>query len=661
MRACSILHPFGIGATEHQPHPVEICDVRHKTNKPLRMRVMTLNWPKFGSSLFHSSIKWFTSTATPSISIPAIHCKIRDLVFEGQYHRTLEIYKEEVHLSGFHATPSFLPSVIKACSYAQSLDFGLQLHCIILKTGSDSEAVISNSLISMYAKFSIVEAAGQVFDTVPNRDTITWNSLINCYLQNGCFFQALETFKKMYLCGFVLNLELIAGIISTCVRTGEFSLGRQIHALVIVHGMIKESVFLSTALLDLYMKCHRSFMALRVFKGMEVKNAVSWTAMMFGCIANQDYDIAINCFRTLQVEGIKPNRVTLLAVLPAFAELGHLEHGKEVHGYAFRQGFVSDHHFSAAMIHMYCKCRETLRSAEIIFEKSIFRDVVMWSSIIGGYARSGNSAKAMKLYSQMQTEGIEPNSVTLLAILSAYTTLSSLNHGCGVHGYILKRGLNFEVFIGNALINMYAKCGCLMASHQIFKEMPIKDYTSWSTLISGYGNHGYGEKALQLFHEMQDTGVEPDSITFLAVLSACNHSGLVEEGREVFDHVMKDDKTPLTIEHCACLVDLLGRSGKVEDACEVVRSMPMKPSTKIWSSLVSACKVHGRLEMAERLAHWLIKLEPDNTANHTMLSMVYAEAGNWVGVEEVRRLTRVHGLKKCYGFSRIALENKSLY
>lgn len=609
----------------------------------------------------HSSIRRFTSTAGPTISIPAIHCKIRDLVSEGQYHQTLEIYKDEVHHLGLHATTTFLPSVIKACSYAQSLHFGLQLHCMALKTGTDSEVVISNSLISMYAKFSIVEAARQVFDTVPNRDTITWKSLINCYLQNGCCFQALQTFKEMYLCGCVLIPEFIAGIISTCARTGEFNLGRQIHALVIVHGMIKESVFLSTALVDLYMRCHSSLVALRVFEGMEVKNEVSWTAMIFGCTANQDYDMAIDCFRTMQVEGIKPNRVTLLTVLPAFAELGYLEHGKEVLGYAFRRGFDSDHHFSAAMIHMYCKCRETLRSAEIIFDKSIFRDVVMWSSIIGGYARSGNSVKAMKLYSQMRTEGIEPNSVTLLAILSACTTLSSLNHGCGVHGYIFKCGLNFDIFIGNALINMYAKCGCLMASLRIFKEIPIRDCTSWSTLISGYGIHGYGEKALQLFHEMQDRGVEPDSITFLAVLSACNHSGLVEEGREIFDHVMKDDKIPLTIEHFACLVDLLGRSGKVEDACEVVRSMPMKPSTKIWSSLVSACKVHGRLEMAERLAHWLIKSEPDNAANHTMLSMVYAEAGNWVGVEEVRRLTRVQGLKKCYGFSRIELENKSLY
>jgi pentatricopeptide repeat protein len=611
----------------------------------------------------HPLIRGFTSTAGPTLSIPAIHCKIRDLVSEGLYYQTLELYKEELHPWGLHATTSiFIPSVIKACSHAQSYHFGLQLHCVVLKTGSDSEAVISNSLISMYAKCSVAEEARQVFDTMPNRDTISWNSMINCYLQNGYCGKALKMFKEMYFCGFAPKPELIARIISACARTGEFRLGRQIHGLVIVDGMIKDSVFLSTALVDLYLRCHNSLvLALRVFEGMDVKNEVSWTAMISGCTANQNYDMAIDCFREMQVAGIKPNRVTLLTVLPAFAELGYIEHGKEIHAYAFRRGFDSDHHISAALIHTYCKCHRTLHSADIIFEKSIVKDVVMWSSIIGSYAQSRNSAKAMKLFSQMQMEGIEPNSVTLLAILSACTSLSSLKHGCGVHGYILKSGLNFYIFIGNALINMYAKCGCLMASDQIFREMPTRDCTSWSTLISGYGLHGCGEEALQLFHEMQDRGIEPDAMTFLALLSTCNHTGLVKEGQKIFNRVMKDDKIPLTVEHYGCFINLLGRSGKLDDACEVVRAMPMKPSTRIWSSLVSACKVHGKLEIAEKLAHWLIESEPYNAANYTMLSMVYAEAGNWLGVEEVRRFTRVQGLKKCYAFSRIELEDKSFY
>lgn len=604
-----------------------------------------------------SMIRRFSSTAGLTISIPAIHWKIRDLVCLGRYHQALELYKQELHLSALHATISILPSAIKACSYARSKRSGLQLHCMALKTGSVSDSVVSNSLIAMYAKFCIVEAARQMFDSVPYRDTITWNSMINCYLQNGHCLQALEMFEEMHSRGFGLKPELIAGILSACARTGEFSFGRQIHALGIVHGRIMDSVFLSTALVDFYMRCHNSFVALRVFRGMEVKNEVSWTAVISGCTSNRNYDLAIDFFREMEVEGIKPNQVTLLAVLPAFAQFGYVQRGKEMHGFAFRRGFDSNHHFSAALINLYCKRRETSRYAQRIFEMSVVRDVVMWSTTIGSYARSRNNAKAMKLFRKMRLEGIEPNDVTLLAILSACSSASSLNHGRGVHGYIWKSGLNFDIFIGNALINMYSKCGCLVDSRQSFREMAIRDCTSWSTLISCYGLHGCGKEALQLFHEMQGRGVEPDAITFLAILSACNHTGLVEEGQKIFDHLVKDGKILPNKEHYACLIDLLGRSGKPEDACEVVRSMPMKPSARIWSSLVSACKVHGRLEMSEKLAQRLIKSEPDNAANYTLLSMVYGEAGDWAGVEEVRRFARVQGLNKCYGFSRIELKS----
>ncbi|RVW36934.1 Pentatricopeptide repeat-containing protein, mitochondrial [Vitis vinifera] len=198
-----------------------------------------------------------------------------------------------------------------------------------------------------------------------------------------------------------------------------------------------------------------------------------------------------------------------------------------------------------------------------------------------------------------------------------------------------------------------------MASRQIFQEMPRRDSVSWSTLISAHGLHGQGEKALQLFREMQERGADVDAITFLAVLSACNHTGLVKEGQELFNDAMKDNKISLTMEHYACYIDLLGRSGKLQDACDMINTMPMKPSTRIWSSFVSACKVHGRLQFAEMLAHQLVKLEPGNAANYTLLSMVYAESSNWMGVEEVRKVMRDRGLRKNYGFSQIELENKS--
>ncbi|KAK1361095.1 Pentatricopeptide repeat-containing protein [Heracleum sosnowskyi] len=261
----------------------------------------------------------------------------------------------------------------------------------------------------------------------------------------------------------------------------------------------------------------------------------------------------------------------------------------------------------------------------------------------------------------MQREEIAPNYVTMLGLISACTNLSSISHGRVVHGYVLKYGLISELSIGNCLVNMYSKCGSLTDSHRSFKELSTRDSISWGALVNAYALHGCGKEALNLFHEMQTSGIEADCITYLAVLSACNHGGLVEEGQALFNEAVKVDNKSLGAKHYACLIDLLGRAGKLEDACDVIKAMPMKPSIRIWSSLLSACKRHGKLGVAEMLAQQLLLSEPENAALHTLLSMVYAESGNWPGVEQVRNNMKIRGLRKSYGFSRIEVENELMY
>ncbi|KAG5562079.1 hypothetical protein RHGRI_004953 [Rhododendron griersonianum] len=252
----------------------------------------------------------------------------------------------------------------------------------------------------MYAKFLDVECARKLFNEIYVRDEITWSSMVNNFIRNGCFVESLEMFKEMNTRGFVAKPKLIASVVSTCVKTGDFGLGREIHGLVVVNGLMEEeSVFLSTALVDLYLRyqCHDSLMAFRVFERMGERNEVSWTTMISGCVANQNYGIALDCFRAMQGEGIKPNRVTSFAMLPLCTELGCLGHGKEVHGYAFRHGFDSDVCISSGLMHMYCNCGGSLHSIKLIFERSITKDMVMWSSIISCFAQSEDSAEeAMK-------------------------------------------------------------------------------------------------------------------------------------------------------------------------------------------------------------------------------------------------------------------------
>lgn len=598
-----------------------------------------------------------TSTASP-LSLPAVQKKLKYLISEELYDETVELYREELrHCCDYHANPYILPSVIKACSNSQVHHrLGFQLHCVALKSSSHSDPVVSNSLISMYAKFSETGSAFKVFDEMSDRDIVSWNSIVNCFAQNGCLLESVEMLKRMYLCRFVPKPELIAAVISLCAKAGCLRVGRQIHALVIADEMIEASVYVLTSLLDLYSKHQDCLMALRVFDQMEVRNEVSWTAMISACFADHRYGMGFAYFQAMQRDGVKPNRVASIAVLLACAELDCVLYGKAIHGYAYRHGFDSDNHFSASLMHMYCECKEArISAARIIFERSKVKDVVMWSSIIRSYMQRGNFGEAMELLRKMRLEGFQPNSVTLLPIISACSDLSSLVHGFGIHCYALKTGLHSHFYVGNTLINMYAKCGYMTGSRQIFEEMGVRDLVTWSTLISCYGLHSRGEEALRLFNEMQKMGIEPDSTALLAVLSACNHCGLVDEGKTLFTtFVLRDEKNEsLRMELYACYVDLLGKNGEIEEACEVVSRMGMNPGgAKILSSLVSACKLHGRIEVAEKLAHRLIELEPGNAANYTLLSMVYAESGNWFAVEKVRRVMKKLGLAKFHGFSR---------
>ncbi|KAK4396645.1 Pentatricopeptide repeat-containing protein, mitochondrial [Sesamum angolense] len=603
--------------------------------------------------MHHLLIKRCLSTSPSAITF--LNSDVKRLVSQGLYEQALAFYAQYVHPFQLHTETAFIvPSIAKACALSQSQQvLGSQIHCNVIKNGFE-EFTISNSLLSMYAKFWDTKSALKVFDEMSCRDTISWNSMINCYTQNGCFVEALKMFRDMYAHGFVPKPEIVASCLSTCVKCGNWGLGRAIHALVFLDERMEYSSFVATALVDFYWKFDNPNMASRVFDRILEKNEVSWTAMISGCIEYHDHVRAFACLQAMQCEGVKPNRVTLISVLPACGELRSVERGKEIHAYAVRCGYDLDAQFSSALLHMYCECGGALQIARLIFDRSVKKEVVMWSSMIAGYSRSKDCGReAMRLFNEMQMEGILPNNVTILAMISACTNLLSLIDGCGVHGYSLKLGFGTDLHIQNALIDMYSKCGSLGDSVQVFNEMRTRDCISWSALISAYGLYGYADEGLRLFDEMQGGSLKADGLLYLAVLSTCKHAGLVEEGQQLFDRALKDINVSLTIEHYACYIDLLGRAGKVQAAYDVACRMPMKPSPRILSSLVSASKLHGRLDIAESLAHILVRIEPENAANHTLLSMVYAESENWPGVEEVRRYIKERNIKKNHSFSRI--------
>ncbi|MQL86428.1 hypothetical protein Taro_018963 [Colocasia esculenta] len=596
------------------------------------------------------------STTATAFAAAIVARRITDLVNRGLSEEALRFY-QHLHASGVPGDTAFLPSVLKACSSPPSRPLLLQLHSTIIRSGHYADTVTANSMLSAYSRHSRVAQARKVFDDMPGRDAATWSSIISCYVRNGYLQEPVDLFMEMQYFGLSQKPELTAMILSVCGRLGNLRLGKEIHARSVCLGQVDACVLLSTALVDMYSRCREFFSATRVFEMMPVKNEVSWTAMISGCTVNGLYELSFDVLKAMVAQGIQPNRATLATVLPVCDKLGSeaLSRGKEIHGYVLRHELESEPQVAGALIDMYGRCERGDSFAWRVFGSTEARDVVTWSLMIRNCSEKGDCRGAMKLFQQMQMEGTKPNSATILSLLSVRLGSSTVDCSLKLHGHIWKSGLISDVSVGNSLIHMYAKCGYFSSSIHVFEEMPVKDTASWSSAISCYGNHGRGGEALKLFYEMRGLGIAPDNIAWLAILSACNHSGLVDEGKELFD--LMTEECPPGMEHYACYVDLLGRSGRLDDACEVVRKMPSRPSPRIWTSLVSACRTHGRFEAADGLARWLIALEAGNAANYTLLSMVRAETGDWSGTEEVRRVMKQRCMEKSRGCSRLEVSD----
>ncbi|KAL2906230.1 hypothetical protein RDABS01_004940 [Bienertia sinuspersici] len=305
-----------------------------------------------------------------------------------------------------------------------------------------------------------------------------------------------------------------------------------------------------------------------------------------------------------------------------------------------------------SLIDMYSKCGE-IQKARRIFDNMVIRDLLSWNGMISGYVACGFMELALDLYGSMRLTGVEPDLVTLNSVMDAYCRMGLCDEGKQIHAYILRNSLSSAVSIMNALISMYGKCGCVNSAFLIFSNMTTKDLVSWNTMIGGLAMHGKGEAALQVLNEMTSSGFCPDSSTLTSILSACNHSGLVNEGIKVFHGLTRDFKLVPKMEHYACLVDMLARAGQLNEALDVVMNMRFMPDKHIWGTLLVACQMQQNLEVAKLAAENLVSLEPENAGHYVTLSNIYMEDGKWDDAMKVRRLMESRGLMKLKGSSWI--------
>ncbi|KAJ9172253.1 hypothetical protein P3X46_015514 [Hevea brasiliensis] len=549
------------------------------------------------------------------------------------------------------------PSLLKACGGLGRDSYGRELHAHLIKSGFVFDIVIASSLVGLYAKCNLFVCAIQLFDEMPERDVASWNTVISCYYQYGDAKKALELFDKMRESGFEPNLVTLTTVISSCARLLDLERGKEIHREMMKSGKVLDG-FVSSALVDLYGKCGCLDIAKDIFEQMPKKTLVAWNSMISGYSSVGDSRECIELFKRMNIEGTKPTLTTLSSILMACSRAAQLRHGRFLHGYVIRNSIEADIFVNSGLIDLYFKCGR-VQSAENVFEMLPRANVVCWNVMISGYVTVGNYFEALNMYDDMKVAGVKPDAVTFSSVLSACSQLAALEKGKEIHNCISERGLESNEIVMGALLDMYAKCGAVDEAYNVFNKLPERDLVSWTSMITAYGSHGQALEALRLFGEMQQSNAKPDAVTFLEVLSACSHAGLVDKGYYYFN--LMTDKYGINprIEHYSCLIDLLGRAGRLREAYNILHNTrEITEDVGLLSTLFSACHLHRDLELGEEIAKLLLKKDPDDPSTYITLSNMYAFVKNWDMVRRVRLRMKELGLKKNPGCSWIEIDKR---
>lgn len=430
---------------------------------------------------------------------------------------------------------------------------------------------------------------------------------------------------------------------------------RQIHAQVAVSGMLQNLVVANKLL---YIYAHHKALddAYALFDGMRDRNAVTWSVMVGGFAKVGDYSSSFGIFKELIQSGVVPDNYTLPFVIRACRDMVDLLSGKLIHCIVLKHGLQSDNFICAALVDMYAKCK-VIEDARQLFDNMSSKDLVSWTVMIGAYAESRNAYESLVLFDRMRDEGIVADKVAVVTVVYACAKLGAMHKARLVHDYIHRNKFSLDVILGTAMIDMYAKCGSIDSARDVFDRMREKNVISWSAMIAAYGYHGHGRDALEIFSMMLSSGMLPNGVTFIALLYACSHSGLIEEGLRFFSLMWDEYSLRPDVKHYTCMVDLLGRAGRLEEAFKLVKSTTVEKDEGLWGALLGACRIHGNVDLAEQAANSLLELQPQNPGHYILLSNIYAKAGRWKDVATIRDLMSQRRLKKVPGWTWIEVDS----
>lgn len=548
--------------------------------------------------------------------------------------------------------------VLKACRELRDIDGGRKVHGHVFKAGSPDSFVFTG-LVDMYAKCGDIKCSCQAFDEILDRNVVSWTSMIAGYVQNGCAEEALVLFNRMREGWVVGNQFTLGSLVTACSKLGALHQGKWLHGYLIKNG-IELNSFLVTALLDMYAKCGEIFDAKTVFDELSSTDLVSWTAMIVGYTQSGHAYMALKLFTNEKWASLTPNSVTAASVLSACAQLGNLNMGMSVHGQGIKLG-LEESAVKNALLDMYAKSQR-MEDACCIFNSISEKDVIAWNSLISGFVQNGSADKALELFQQMRSESFSPDAVTLVVVLSASAFLAALAVGSSLHAYSIKQGLlSSNVHVGTAILNFYAKCGDVESARRVFDGMDFKNTVTWSAMIGGYGIHGDGSGSLTLFSDMLKEEIRPTEVIFTSILSVCRHTGLVGEGWRYFNSMCQDYNFVPSMKHYACMIDLLSRAGRLEEALEFIERMPMQPDTSLFGAFLHGCGLYSRCDLAEVAIKRMLELHPDEACYYVLMSNLSASHGRWSRVNYFTELMEEKGLKKSPGCSMVEMDARDKF
>ncbi|XP_077244317.1 tetratricopeptide repeat (TPR)-like superfamily protein [Tasmannia lanceolata] len=552
--------------------------------------------------------------------------------------------------------PFILSLALKACGCNLALKQGECIHGYSVKSGFVNSIFVGSALLDMYTKAGSISTARRVFAEMPLRNVVSWTAIITGLVRAGQSKEALEYFSEMWGSDVECDSYTFATVLKACADLCALNYGKAIHTQAMKFGFDSSS-FVANTLAAVYNRCGKLDYGLRLFERMRSRDVVSWTTIIATYVQMGREEHGVQAFVQMRESGVSPNEFTFAAIISGCAGLAKIEWGKQLHACVLCLGLLGFMSVSNAVMTMYSKCG-CLDSAAMVFRDMPRRDLVSWSAIISGYSQEGQCEEAFELLSQMRKEGTKPNEFTLASLLSVCAYMAILEQGRQVHAHIHSVGLEQDAMINSALINMYSKCGSIEEASQIFDTMQNEDTVSWTAMLNGYAEHGYSKEAIDLFEKMPKVGLRADYVTFIGVLSACSHAGLVDLGFHYFNSMTSDYQINPGREHYGCMVDLLCRSGRLSDAESMIKSMPFKPDDVVWSTLLRSSRVHGNTECGKRSADQILELQPNCAGTHITLSNIYAATGRWRDAAGVRKLMKSKGVIKEPGWSWIEVKER---